>query len=378
VLRTGGIKAISNKGLSMRRFLLLILTFLSLAQYARAQTRQEKWEGFRTVDEIRDLNLPFMEFAENAVFFMRTVGLMKNPNEKVEILDMKTDPRVQKKITDLMLLTNDNFYFQVETCRKQHLRYCPIFDKANDATMFFNSGNFYTCRHTFHNWISLAAEANGLNVDAISPPIILRKLNPQKPGHFIVIYQSAFEKDPLLKFSMINNDRRLNYKYSRSNTPTALVQFVDYTDFTEMTISNVNHFGNHSLPIRSDSWNTIKTNEEIFLVGYPSRTNDFNGTPGDSPGNTLLVSTGFILNPLPNEIALLNSAYSSGGSSGSPVFSKSGELLGMHCGSFKGAKPSDSSAYFIPLDKNAISEFWNQLDYSILDATKQAQVDTTN
>jgi hypothetical protein len=361
------------------KLLLPILAFSGLFGLPTlALSAQEKWEGYRNAEEIRSLNLPFQEFAENAVFNIESVSNTEIPGEKIEILDMQKDPRVKTRVTDKKTLTYDYFHFQTETCRKQNLRYCPIFKVTTAGTMFKNGNKLYTCRHAFHNWLALAAEANGRSVDTISPPIILRTPNPKKPRKFIVVYQSAFQGEPLLQFTMINNDPRLNYQFHKDDYPTVQHRnLIDQIEFTEMTISDSQYLGTYSLPVRDNAWSSIQNNEEVYLAGYPLPTNAFGGSQGDSPGFTLLFSNGFILKKVASEVAISTSSFATPGTSGGAVFSAQGELLGINCSGFDKNIPKNVTSYFIPLDKEAVIEGWNQIDYTAL-GSKQAQVDSTN
>lgn len=107
----------------MRPFLLIALSF-SVVSSTFAQTPKEKWEAYRFIQDIREFNLPFQEFAEKAVLDMETIGVTKTPGEKFEIIDVETVP---KETQNKVLSSIKNYVpFQIETCRKQGLRYCPV------------------------------------------------------------------------------------------------------------------------------------------------------------------------------------------------------------------------------------------------------------
>jgi hypothetical protein len=113
------------------------------------------------------------------------------------------------------------------------------------------------------------------------------------------------------------------------------------------------------------------------MFGYPRRTEFLKKDFGDSPGLSLLASHGFTMDYMPFYTGFESSSYSSGGASGGAVISAQGELLGINCGGFEKDNPAQSTSYFLPIDKKAVLEGWNQIDYSVL-GTKQAQTDTTN
>ena len=80
----------------MRPFLLLTiaLTCAGIVASANAESTvpQERWEGYRSVDssEVQNLNLPFQDFAENAVLDLETIGVTQTPGEKFEVVDVET------------------------------------------------------------------------------------------------------------------------------------------------------------------------------------------------------------------------------------------------------------------------------------------------
>jgi hypothetical protein len=154
-------------------------------------------------------------------------------------------------------------------------------------------------------------------------------------------------------------------------------KLIDWIDFVEMTPQSTKYLTDTSIPVRKNEVGFFQKNEEMFILGYPGPTNNFLDPRENSPGNTLLISTGHVLTQLPPTPMIESSAYSSVGSSGSAVVSASGELLGVHCTGVERRTPEESTTSFIPLDQQLISASWEKIDYSVL-GTEQAQSDTTN
>lgn len=139
------------------------------------------------------------------------------------------------RVTDRHVLSNPRgvIPFQVETCRKQGLRWCPAFDSSTNRTMFFNQGRFLRCWHSFHNRIALALHLNNRPVSAISSPVNLRVM---RDGRTVAVYNSGCENRPQLRFSFINDDLRLRYQVHSLDCPTESLRTLSaLTDYVEIT-----------------------------------------------------------------------------------------------------------------------------------------------
>lgn len=350
----------------MRPLLSLILTIsvaISVPTTTWAQTPKEKWEAYRFIEHIREFNLPFQEFAEKAVLDLETIGVTKTPGEKFEIIDVETVPReTQNKV----LSSIKNYIpFQIETCRKQGLRFCPVLKYSNSSTMFFNKGKFYTCRHSFHNWLAIASKANGDRpVDTISPPIILRLV---KEGKLKILYNSAYEGKAQLNFSFINADSRLNVQTHGTTYPNIEIKkIIQDVDFVQMEISEPINVEDFNLTERKGPKNSYKIGEETYLLGYPGKTNYFKDGVGDAPGFQLMASSGLTLPPLfPEEYNTSN--FGSTGMSGGVVVTANSEILGLHCTGYNEENatqhPERVTSHAFPLDVQFIADFWRTLKY---------------
>lgn len=343
----------------MRLFtLLLSISVTSLSSSVNAEVPKDKWEGYKPASLV-ELPPKVKEFAENAVFLMESIEPL--PGKKMEIIDLQTDPRAKTKVTDTTVLKDDIVAFQIETCRKQKIRYCPIGGKRIVGTVFFNNNKFYTCRHGFHDWLSAAAEANSMVVSDISPPIVLRIPNKEKPGKFKVVYQSSFENTPMLNFSFINDNPSLNvprYKGKASSTPN---ENVDKSDFVEMKISSGKSklIKDYNLPVKNVD---PDKNEEVYAFGYPGKTNYTNLKENNALSGQIYTTHGTVQDYFKDEALFSSSNFSSPGMSGGPVISADGNVVGMTCFGQNhdqaSERPEHVNTLFYPLDKNIIEELW--------------------
>jgi hypothetical protein len=341
----------------MRPFLLLLLaisvTGILAPNHANAAVTKERWEGYRAADskEVKDLKLPFQEFAENAVFEMETIGATRTEGERFEIIPVtKTTPKV---VTDPELLSSDIRLMQIETCRKQELQSCPVLSYSNRGTVFFNRGRFVTCRHGFHNWLSVASQLNGnISVSDLTPPMILRN------SKGVVVYNSAwYEQDgrqtekEQMKFSTINDDPRLNFQtFDETDYPSKeVVDAVTLSDYTEMKLSK-SKFTDFALTERTSGIDNLRANEETYLVGYKSQK--------------LVMSNGYYEGNFPQYSMMQTSNYSNPGMSGGAIITPKGELAGVHCmGLGDDRDPSSRHSYSYPVGNKVAKNFWRTIAY---------------
>jgi hypothetical protein len=306
------------------------------------QSQSEVWQGYRNTN---DLSLPYQQFVESSVYRMMTVGDLDSSSLKPTIADL-TKPPYNQPIRDKTRLENDSVQLTIETCRNQNLTKCPIIQTASSMTAFFNNRELHTCRHGFHNWLKWAADANQVPIEKISPPIILWGKNDQEP-----VYNSALvEQKDLLYFSLINKNPKL---YSESN-------YSMNSDYVAMK-SEGHFFSDEQLPT-SKTRDDIQWDTEVFMFGYPAKTDMFVRRPGNAPGDQLVVSSGLIRSFAADSATYSSTHLATEGASGSPVISKNGMILGVSC--FGTWYPSDqgigSDSQVIYLNKAFLKKFWSQ------------------
>lgn len=330
--------------------IIMVIFFAPIGGLAWSDQVNEKWEGYRPLAET-DLPKNILDFAENSIFFIQSVD--SSPNQTMEIVDLKVDARSKTIVTDKSVLTKDLYYFQIETCRKQDLRYCPIAKSFSVGTAFFNQDRLYTCRHSFHNWLSFASEANNVPVDLLSPPLILRIPKKGQAGKFLVVYQSAFYRDQMVRFARINRDPVLNFQVDENDpTESARLEMMAAADFVEMSFPSTRseHIVDYNLPIGSPTDTAV--NKEVYTIGYPVKTNSPELGEGNAPGNELSATNGFIIGTYIRYGVTYSSNFTSEGISGAPVVSPDGHLLGMNCAGFDmhkaNTQPEQVNAGFFP------------------------------
>jgi hypothetical protein len=341
---------------------------------AHATTPAERWEGYRSADspEVQSLGLPFQGFMENAVLEMETVGVTRTAGERFEVVTVSNEPTV----IDNDILSTDLRLMQIETCRKQDLELCPVLSYSNRGTVFFNRRRFVTCRHGFHNWLSLASQLNGnRSVRQISPPMILRDARGE------VLYNSAHymenatvqqpEEKPQMALSTINNDSRLNYQ-------TYDTTVVAQSDYVEMTLSGDPILHDYAVSERTFADRNLRRDEETFLAGYPLRTDNFANGLGDAPGHKLVVSNGRANDPMSGFLQTSN--YASPGMSGGAVLAANGELAGVHCRGNANTDPAVVRSFSLPIGRATAISQWSTIVYPseaqppLLDVTQSTSI----
>jgi len=289
-------------------------------------------------------------------------------------IDTKADRRALRNIT-------------IETCRRQHLKFCPVTDKAapgaGRSTAFFTDGNRLNgCRHSFHNWLSAAAIANNVPVETLSPPMVILDYKRK------VLYNSATVADEaLIKISVINTDVRLNglryidpdpdeppkptkFLIALPSTSQVELQYPDAISKADLerialVLSDFVQFETR-LPVTlrpqtTYSWKDVHLWREVYSPGYPGAVYYFDETKIDSIGNDkLVVSRGKILKK--NGLTLDIEADGQKGQSGSPFIDSYGRIYGVHC---FGKSPDKFVGHTIAIVPNIelLEQAWSQLKY---------------
>lgn len=310
---------------------------------AIADDTPPRWTGYRSLEEVHSMNLPFEQFAKNSVYLIVTAGIADDLSQ-AEIVDLQKDPRARETNNDIQFLSKkkNNFNFQIETCRQQGLRYCPVFPTGKQGTAFFNNGKLYTCRHGFHNWLALASKANHKPVNEISPPLIIRKESTIKPGTFQVVYNSGVQNS--LKLKTINTDSRLDEIFRTGKNESSINKefFYRSSDLVTMTFNSDSLLTDSQLKEVSQGQIQNYIGKPIYITGYPR----------ESKHSSPVVLNGNVQNFTSQE-SIFTSSPSYGGLSGSPLLSQQGELLGMTC--FGG----ESGSVALTIDTDYLTKQWN-------------------
>ncbi|MFT3673494.1 hypothetical protein [Aestuariivirga sp.] len=329
--------------------------------------KSDWWEGFKPIAE---LDPKLRGIVERSVVFIQAPAFGGELKEAdVEIVDVQSraisrnvrpskDPRKPQSRQVMEQL-------QVETCRKQNLRYCPIFEQQSRSTGLLEDGSILnTCRHGFHNWLLMAMKANpGRTVQSITPPLIIYSLAGK------VLYNSAnVEAKELLKITMIDDSPKFEKPFDQINDlANANVQsngsLSDYfaesrrLDYVELT--SPDRIAQPEAVIFDTgmlSWG----NDPITLVGFSAKTNFYGDLRLDAPGAVAVATSGDISHLYPNDLYFTAKMPAQHGLSGGPVFNKYGEVMGIIIDSID---PSDVrengwQSGFLVLDKAKLRERW--------------------
>lgn len=324
------------------------------------------WTGFRPVDDISTFDLPFEEFFKNAVLEIYTIGLTDDPSQHPRIVDILT----LEPVTDPKALATDPIAWQVETCRNQGLRFCPVLGNDARGTAFVLGGDtLYTCRHLMQNWLVWASQANdNIELSQLSPP--LKILDRDKH----VVYDSALaQRGAMLRFSLINDDPRLAFEYREENPfltkqKKASFRRADIVGL-KSPVALAPSFTPHWLP----GLRTLLAGQSVYYAGYPGKTDFYRGGKGDTPGGVLVTSSGVALATSDADNALLSTAPTNTGGSGGPVVAENGDLIGLACSasnvSVNGGLAEVRSITFY-LNQQRLAELWRTMEYPPLDPSR--------
>jgi hypothetical protein len=341
------------------------LSVLILLLSAVPALAQERWAGFKPVDE---LNVPFKDYLVNSIVLIATVGIVDDLKDKgFEIVDVTKVKAVTKKAKlapgdDPTKVQPNLRAIQIETCRKQGLRFCPVIKVSSMSTGFFEDGvRLNTCRHVFHNWLVWASQANdNMPVEDLSPPMILYGKDHK------ILYNSATAKPAdLLKFSFLNTDPRINVPdFGKPNPPSAAWSNYRASDVAQLT-AKAPLVTPQSVSYDLDMLH-YSTYTNVYLVGYPGKTRYFSDGNGDAPGGQLVASVGRLLVASPTQEAVQTSNLSKTGMSGSPLIASDGRIMGMECAGERPAaidQPETAKSLAFVFDQPGLKAVWSKLPF---------------
>lgn len=324
---------------------------------------QQSWDGFKPASEIQ---VGSSDFINQAVVMLRTVGGISEEYEKAyTMVNVDKEPEI-KNVKKLNYKFNMNEpqknmrTIQIETCRKQGLKKCPVYEISATSSGFFGQGRYLNmCRHSFHNWLVLAAKANNRDLETLSPPMIIFSKDKD------ILYNSALvPAAELIKVSYLNFDERLNnelYKYNDHSSPLSrsftLSDYIQLESPKELVPSMAVAF--------VTDFNALKKGTRVYMAGYPAQTQFFSDGKGDTPGYELVVSTGTIRATSTKQNAVQVSALSSGGMSGGPILLEDGSAAGVVCSSESPSVDQPETGYTtsIVINRPVLEMFWQGLSY---------------
>ncbi|MFT3673495.1 S1 family peptidase [Aestuariivirga sp.] len=250
---------------------------------------------------------------------------------------------------------------QIETCRKQQLRFCPVQKGNAMSTGFFQDGNrLWMCRHSFHNWLVWASKANNRDIRTLSPPMVIYNKDRK------VIYNSATAPtDDLARFGLINDDPRVNIQRS-GQVNLSDKSWYNYIRSDVVAMDWTNHLVPQNSANIELGTSKLAIGTRVFAAGYPGKTNYFSDKSLDSPGGKLVVSSGRIGGVVPREVAIQSNVLTKTGSSGAPLLLEDGTVIGVIC--YAAAPkaldhPETATATALVPDVWALRAGWQQLRY---------------
>ena len=327
---------------------LRIKTFIFILLSSLSSTAE--WVGYRTFDQVTD---PFDIYFIEQVSLRSTYKLISyefpiKDLTKVEFVNTNEIPEV----SDVELLQNDSFHLQVETCRKQNIRKCPIGTTRSESTIFIeDKKNLHLCRHSIHPWM--------VAVKYLNPELELKNIMPvmkilDKDGN--LIYMSS-SKEVNLSSMFINDDPVLNVLLNDESSNEMRIYF-RATEYINIVLNK--EIVDNGVNIRAIAPQLTRNryeffkNMKLYASGFPLKTDKFGGADqGDTDGKSMVFSTGRIINF--REEAVTAMITSSPGMSGGPVFSETLEFVGLACNGY----PSGATN-IVTSDKEAHRRAWQR------------------
>jgi hypothetical protein len=336
-------RSLLKESYMIKTILPLFTLFLSSNAFA-----QETWQGYLPIEKV---SAPHKELAMSSVVQIRTAGLLPKDKDKYEVVEVsKTKIVTKKSVLDYNLRA-----FQIETCRGQGLKKCPVFKTSDVGTGLINNGHdLYTCRHVMHNWITIAADLNSLDIQQISPPMLI--LDYKKN----VLYNSAYKDQDLINIDSINTDRRLNIFIKPQADYSNKVEILYALSEFVVLKSSIDLIA----PVVAPTSHNFSINEQVYFTGYPGATTAFGkNSKLNTPGDILVSSTGTIYEISDSKKLFSSHAFTNPGMSGGIVTNSKGEVIGLICTADyeKGMNPSDVSTGSIFFDLNAQKQLWTDL-----------------
>ncbi|NTA13740.1 serine protease [Agrobacterium tumefaciens] len=316
-----------------------------------------KWEGFKDVNgnpQIVDQKL-----ADSVVRVFSVGSVHKSTDKPVKTVDVS---KVRKfSAEDLDASTEDLFAknlenIQIESCRKQDLRKCPIMSVYTSFSGHFDKGRILkTCRHPFHNWLIWASKANNRKIGTFSPPMAITD------RHAKAVYNSAVVSfEDMLQFTMINTSAKLNFILGDRIEDLSKADKNAYlsTDYAELESRNA------LMPSITQDYDAdvgdLDLDEDIYLIGYSGKTEMFSNQSSNAVGGKLVATSGRIKINFEKENSVGASNVTFGGMSGGVLVHSWGTIIGTSCGwvNYKGKEKLAVSMFN---DHAAINEMWSKL-----------------
>jgi hypothetical protein len=314
----------------------LIALFIQFTIHAQ----EAQWQGFKDVEKTGFEFAPLVQ----AVTY-KTISFGMGAKKQSEYKILNTDK--QKITKNKTKLDTDYFALQIETCRRQNLKKCPVLtNKSVQATSIIEDGKIlHSCRHPYHNWLFVASNANSMDIKDLTPPLLI--LNNKNE----VVYNSAYSPEEL-KISLINESPRLNVFYG----PLELKKRPRFHGYTNVTDYMVMEFSSPIVEPRA-----IPKAEfaaiNFYVSGYPLKTNFYGGVKnGDAPGNVLVMTSGTMIEPQPHRNDYKITNVSSGGMSGGIALNKNGEMLGISCSG------DTESSVITNIDPTKVVNIWSYFE----------------
>ena len=303
-----------------------------------------EWVGYKLTEEVE---LPIKKQILETTFQIFHPYSAETKRSDYKILETKKQKRVKSKDK----LDSDLRSLQIETCRKQKLKKCPVTEIPASSTVFVQNGStVHSCRHSFHNWLALATELNpGRSLDDVTPAMIMVNYKGE------VVYNSAYSPTTL-RTTIINKNKELNGVDTEIYLNEKRKTYFNISDYVQFEASSPLA---PSYPYRQSY--AFEDDDVYYMSGYPGATTAYKDTlKGDTVGDRLVTNTGRLKEKRLFYIDTTNTAMP--GNSGGPVIDIDGGLIGIICS----GEYLKSSVYKIQTTSD-YARMWEKYKYIIED-----------
>jgi Trypsin-like peptidase domain len=313
---------------------IIALVLLSSSPVAFAQNKT--WPGYKQTEET---GIAFSNMIQLITFQLIHVGGTGTKESDFQIVETENE----EQVTDEKTLNRDVRSFQVETCRRQNLKQCPVVKFFSTSTTFIENGKTQNlCRHSVHNWLVMATKHNDITITNLYPPMMIRESEGK------IIYNTAYS-DAVPTLDFLNLEPKLHV-YSLE-ADASRKKYNKYFNVSDYIVYQFNESIAASVALNRVS--VVDAQDTFYISGFPGETKNFGGTnKGDAPGNKLVTSSGSLIESRAVFHSTDNFFYY--GNSGGPTLNQDGELIGISC------MGDDEGTMSLLLDRSALESAWDK------------------
>jgi predicted transglutaminase-like cysteine proteinase len=321
-----------------------------------AQNFRPKWPGYKPVTKITDKAV--VDWSKH-IFRIYSFGA-RSKGELPTVVDLSN---AKKTINGNMKVDRSDRDFQIQACKSQKLKRCPVFAHLTAGTAFkTGKDTYYTCRHNVDTWLTWASELNGVPLSSISPPLALTDERKGKISK--VLFYSALPRRQKYHAKLFNPEPKM--KADREDNLILYNTESFFKRASDIVVFGLTSANTGIEPADQIEFAALKPGEGLFLIGYPGKFKLFPKGEGDSNGDRLYASHGTYVGetPFPGDRGKIAEFSNFGfpGNSGGPLVREDGKLVGMICYADDTSRTHENThSYITTTNVSAIETWWKTL-----------------